>query len=410
MARGFVLVMDSFGIGASADAETGDVGADTLGHIAAVVRLRLPNLERCGLGLAAQASTGRLPAGFAPRPEIAAAWGFAVEQSRGKDTPSGHWEMMGVPVAFAFATFPHGPPSFPPALTDALVARGALPGLLGDCHASGTEIIAALGADHVATGKPIVYTSADSVLQIAAHEESFGLERLHALCRIARELADPYNIGRVIARPFIGAAGSFHRTAHRHDYSVPPPEPTLLDRLVADGGKVHAIGKISDIFAGRGISSSVTVADNDATFAALLAAASDAAPRSLVFANFNDFDTLYGHRRDPAGYAGALESFDARLPAFSQALRPGDLAIITADHGCDPTWHGTDHTREHVPVLAFGPAIAARPLGRRDGFADIGQTLAQHLGVAKLRHGVSFLPQPPSTALPADINFDTDLA
>jgi phosphopentomutase len=393
MARGFVLVMDSFGIGAAADAEADDVGADTLGHIAAASRLYLPNLERCGLGLAARASTGRLPAGFAARPEIAAVWGFAAEQSCGKDTPSGHWEMMGVPVTVAFATFPNGPPSFPRELIDALVARGALPGVLGNCHASGTEIIAALGAEHVATGMPIVYTSADSVMQIAAHEESFGLERLHALCRIARELADPYNIGRIIARPFIGAAGRFRRTAHRHDYSVPPPEPTLLDHLVADGGSVHAIGKISDIFAGRGISSSVMAADNDATFTALLAAAGDAAPRSLVFANFNDFDTLYGHRRDTAGYATALETFDARLPAFSQALRAGDLAIITADHGCDPTWHGTDHTREHVPVLAFGPAIAPRPLGRRAGFADIGQTLAQHLGVGKLRRGASFLPQ-----------------
>jgi phosphopentomutase len=391
MARGFVLVMDSLGIGSAADADAGDVGADTLGHIAAISRLHLPNLERCGLGLAAQASTGRLPAGFAARPEIAAAWGFAVEQSRGKDTPSGHWEMMGVPVAFAFATFPHDPPSFPPALTDALVARGALPGLLGNCHASGTEIIAALGAEHVATGKPIVYTSADSVLQIAAHEESFGLERLYALCRIARELADPYNIGRIIARPFIGAPGSFRRTAHRHDYSVPPPEPTLLDHLVADGGTVHAIGKVSDIFAGRGISSSVMAADNDATFTALLAAADDAPPHSLVFANFNDFDTLYGHRRDAAGYAAALERFDAGLPAFTQALRAGDLAIITADHGCDPTWGGTDHTREHVPVLAFGPAIAPGPLGRREGFADIGQTLVRHLGVATLRRGRCFL-------------------
>jgi len=391
MVRGFVLVMDSLGIGSAADAEAGDVGADTLGNIAAISRLHLPNLERCGLGLAAQASTGRLPAGFAARPEITAAWGFAVEQSRGKDTPSGHWEMMGVPVAFAFATFPHDPPSFPPALTDALVARGALPGLLGDRHASGTEIIAALGAEHVATGKPIVYTSADSVLQIAAHEESFGLERLYALCRIARELADPYNIGRVIARPFSGAPGSFRRTAHRHDYSVPPPEPTLLDHLVADGGTVHAIGKVSDIFAGRGISSSVMAADNDAAFTALLAAADDAPPRALVFANFNDFDTLYGHRRDATGYAAALERFDAGLPAFTRALRTGDLAIITADHGCDPTWGGTDHTREHVPVLAFGPAIAPGPLGRREGFADIGQTLARHLGVTTLRRGTCFL-------------------
>ncbi len=391
MARGFVLVMDSFGIGAAADAPAEDQGADTLGHIAAAARLHLPNLERCGLGLAAQASSGSLPAGFAPAPAIDAAWGFAVERSRGKDTPSGHWEMMGVPVERAFATFPAGPPSFPRALTDALIVEGGLPGLLGDCHASGTEIIAALGAEHLATGRPIVYTSADSVLQIAAHEESFDLERLDALCRIARKLADPYNIGRIIARPFVGGPGSFRRTANRHDYAVPPPAPTLLDRLVASGGSVHAIGKIADIFAGRGISSSVTAADNAATFDALLAAAEDAPPRALVFANFNDFDTLYGHRRDVRGYAAALAAFDARLPVFRAALRPGDIAIISADHGCDPSWRGTDHTREHVPVLAFGSSIAPRPLGRRDSFADIGQTLAQHLGIARLPHGKSFL-------------------
>jgi phosphopentomutase len=400
MARGFVLVMDSFGIGSAADAGAEDRGADTLGHVAAACMkqgaLRLPALESLGLGLAAQASSGRLPAGFAADPAITAAWGFAVERSRGKDTPSGHWEMMGLPLDFAFATFPAGPPSFPPALTDALIARGDLPGILGNCHASGTAIIAALGAEHIATGKPIVYTSADSVLQIAAHEESFGLERLQALCRVAREIADPYNIGRVIARPFIGgpgsrAGGEFRRTAHRHDYSVPPPAPTLLDRLVATGGGVHAIGKISDIFAGRGISCSALAADNDATFDAVLDAAGNAPPRSLVFANFNDFDTLYGHRRDVAGYAAALAAFDARLPAFRRALRPDDIAIISADHGCDPSWRGTDHTREHVPVLLFGPDIAPRPLGRRDGFADIGQTMAQHLGVTPLPHGTSFL-------------------
>ena len=399
MARGFLLVMDSFGIGSAADAEPGDRGADTLGHIAAAAPLRLPHLERCGLGLAAQASSGSLPAGFAAAPALDAAWGFAVEHSRGKDTPSGHWEMTGVPVDFAFATFPEAPPSFPPALTASLIARGGLPGILGDRHASGTAIIAELGAEHIATGKPIVYTSADSVLQIAAHEESFGLERLYALCRIARELADPYNIGRVIARPFIGEPGSFRRTAHRHDYSVPPPAPTLLDCLIAEGGQVHAIGKISDIFAGRGISSSTRAADNAATFAALCGAAAEAEAGSLVFANFNDFDTLYGHRRDVAGYAAALAAFDAALPAFRQALRPGDLAIITADHGCDPSWHGSDHTREHVPVLAFGPEIAARPLGRRNGFADIGQTLAAHLGVAALAHGTSFLSQAAAPAL-----------
>jgi phosphopentomutase len=396
MARGFVLVMDSFGIGSAADAEPGDRGADTLGHIAAATALRLPHLEGCGLGLAAAASSGRLPAGFAPAPALEGAWGFAVEHSRGKDTPSGHWEMMGVPVEFAFATFPEGPPSFPPALIAALIARGGLPGILGDRHASGTAIIAELGAEHIASGKPIVYTSADSVLQIAAHEESFGLERLYALCRIARELADPYNIGRIIARPFIGAPtnnneGCFQRTTHRHDYSVPPPAPTLLDRLVAAGHGVYGIGKISDIFAGRGISRALPAADNAATFAALRNAAAEAPDGALVFANFNDFDTLYGHRRDIKGYAAALAAFDAALPQFRAELRQGDLAIITADHGCDPSWRGTDHTREHVPVLAFGPGIAPRPLGRRDGFADIGQTLARHLGLDALPHGTSFL-------------------
>jgi phosphopentomutase len=391
MARGFVLVMDSFGIGSAADAEPGDRGADTLGHIAAATALHLPHLESCGLGLAAEASSGRLPTGFAPAPALGGAWGFAVEHSRGKDTPSGHWEMMGVPVDFAFATFPEGPPSFPAALTDALIARGGLPGILGDRHASGTAIIAELGAEHVASGKPIVYTSADSVLQIAAHEESFGLERLYALCRIAREIADPYNIGRIIARPFIGVPGSFQRTAHRHDYSVPPPAATLLDRLVAAGHSVYGIGKISDIFAGRGISRSIPAADNAATFAALCDIATEAPEGALVFANFNDFDTLYGHRRDVAGYAAALAAFDAALPQFRGRLRQGDLAIVTADHGCDPSWRGTDHTREHVPVLAFGPGIAPRPLGRRDGFADIGQTLARHLDIPQLPHGTSFL-------------------
>jgi phosphopentomutase len=391
MARGFVLVMDSFGIGSAADAEPRDRGSDTLGHIAAATALHLPHLESCGLGLAAEASSGRLPTGFAPAPALGGAWGFAVEHSRGKDTPSGHWEMMGVPVDFAFATFPEGPPSFPAALTDALIARGGLPGILGDRHASGTAIIAELGAEHVASGKPIVYTSADSVLQIAAHEESFGLERLYALCRIARELADPYNIGRIIARPFTGAPGDFRRTPHRHDYSVPPPAPTLLDRLVAAGHSVYGIGKISDIFAGRGISRSTPAADNAATFAALCETAAEAPDGALVFANFNDFDALYGHRRDVAGYAAALAAFDAALPQFRGRLRQGDLAIITADHGCDPSWRGTDHTREHVPVLAFGPGMAPRPLGRRDGFADIGQTLARHLEIPQLPHGTSFL-------------------
>jgi phosphopentomutase len=401
MARGFILVMDSFGIGAAADSGAyGDTGADTLGHIAEACAdgragrrgpLRLPHLEALGLGAAAEASTGRLPPGFATRRAFSGAWGYAVERSRGKDTPSGHWEIAGVPVAVDWAYFPPGPPSFPPALTEALIARGNLPGLLGNRHASGTQIIEELGAEHLATGKPILYTSGDSVLQIAAQEERFGLERLYALCRIARQLADPYNIGRVIARPFIGAAGSFRRTPHRHDYAVPPPEPTLLDRLIDSGGSVIGIGKISDIFAGRGVTRSLDAPDNAAGFAALLGTVAEAPERSLVFANFNDFDTLYGHRRDTAGYAASLEDFDARLPEFTAALRPGDVAVITADHGCDPTWRGTDHTREHVPVLAFGREIVARPLGRRDSFADIGQSLAHHFDLPALPHGASFL-------------------
>jgi phosphopentomutase len=412
MARGFVLVMDSVGIGAAEDAARyGDAGADTLGHIAEACAagragpgraglgraglgrgaLRLPHLEGLGLGAAAEASTGRLPAGFTPRQDYAGAWGYAVERSLGKDTPSGHWEMAGVPVTFDWAYFPAGPPSFPPALTEALIARGGLPGLLGNRHASGTQIIEELGAEHIAGGKPIVYTSGDSVLQIAAHEESFGLERLQALCRIARTLADPYNIGRVIARPFTGAPGSFRRTAHRHDYAVPPPEPTLLDRLAEAGGTVIGIGKIADIFSGRGISTSLAAADNPTTFDALLGTIREAPAGTLVLANFNDFDTLYGHRRDIAGYAAALEAFDERLPEVIAALRPGDLAVITADHGCDPSWKGTDHTREHVPVLAFGAGISGRALGRRDGFADIAQSLARHLGLPALPHGTNFV-------------------
>jgi phosphopentomutase len=398
MSRAFLIVLDSVGIGAAADAPRyGDDGADTLGHIAEACAaaprgpLRLPQLERLGLGLAAAASRGApLPGCTAPAaPE--GAWGFAVEHSRGKDTPSGHWEMAGLPVDFDWGYFPKGPPSFPAALTRALIEEGAIPGILGDRHASGTVIIDELGAEHLATLKPIVYTSADSVLQIAAHEEAFGLERLYQLCRTARRLADPYNIGRIIARPFIGAPGSFRRTGNRHDYAVPPHEPTLLDRLAAAGREVRGIGKIEDIFAGRGVTRSIAAPDNETGFAHLLEATGEAPEGSLTFANLNDFDTLYGHRRDVAGYAAALERFDDMLPRFIAALRPGDAAFLSADHGCDPTFRGSDHTREHVPVLAFGPAVTPRPLGRRDGFADIGQSIARHLGIAPLAHGSAFL-------------------
>ncbi len=398
MARGFVLVLDSLGIGAAGDAaDYGDAGADTFGHVAAACAAAspavsaLPNLARWGLFAAAAASTGRRSVAADAEPAPIASWGYAAELSQGKDTPSGHWEMMGVPVTFAWAHFPPGPPSFPAALTEALIAGGGLPGLLGNRAASGTEIIAELGAAHLASGKPILYTSADSVMQIAAHEEAFGLERLLELCRLARNLADPYRIGRVIARPFRGAPGSFRRTANRHDYGVPPPAPTLLDRLEEAGRFVQGIGKISDIFSGRGIARSLAAVDNAAAFAALLDAVATAPDGSLVLANFNDFDTLFGHRRDLGGYAAALADFDHQLPALTARLRPGDLAVITADHGCDPTFRGTDHTREHVPVLAFAPGAPPRPLGRRASFADIGQSLARHLGIPPLQHGASWI-------------------
>lgn len=394
MARAFVLVLDSLGIGASLDAESfGDAGADTFGHIAArraaVSRaLRVPNLTRLGLAAAAEASTGRWPSGT-PRSEPESAWGYAVEHSRGKDTPSGHWEMAGCPVEFDWGYFPRTEPCFPAELTTALVREAALPGLLGDRHASGTAIIDELGAEHLTTGKPIVYTSADSVFQIAAHEQAFGLERLYEVCGIARKLVDRWRIGRVIARPFLGEPGSFRRTAHRRDFAVPPPGPTLLDRFAEAGGRVVSIGKIGDIFAHRSTGEEIKTDGNAAVFAATLAAVRVGGDRTLVLANFVDFDTLYGHRRDVDGYAAAIEAFDAALPDFIAALRPGDLAVITADHGCDPTWQGSDHTREHVPILAFGPGLAPRAIGRRDGFADIGQSLARHLDLAPLTHGIA---------------------
>ncbi len=390
MSRAFILVLDSLGIGASADAEKfGDAGADTLGHIAAAAPLAIPNLARLGLGNAAGDSRG------SPLPGLTAetaegAWGYAVEQSSGKDTPSGHWEIAGLPVLFDWHYFPRTQPCFPPDLIAALVARCELPGMLGDRHASGTAIIEELGEEHIRTGRPICYTSADSVFQIAAHEAHFGLDRLYAVCEAARELVDEMNVGRVIARPFLGeAAGEFTRTANRRDYTTPPFADTLLDRAAAAGRAVVSVGKVADIFAGRGISLTVKGADNMVLFDRLLEQAAQAPDGAIIFANFVDFDTLYGHRRDVAGYAAALQAFDGRLPEFEATLRQGDLALLTADHGCDPTWPGSDHTREHVPVVFFGPGVRPGPLGRRASFADMGQTIAGHLGLGALDHGLA---------------------
>ncbi len=407
MGRAVILVLDSFGIGGAEDAAAfGDAGADTLGHIAAACAagkgdreglrsgpLHLPHLDRLGLARAAQASTGRALAtlgGGDLAPE--AFWGYGVETSTGKDTPSGHWEIAGVPVTFAWTYFPDTEPAFPKALTDALIAEADLPGILGNRHASGVPIIQALGEEHIRTGKPICYTSADSVFQIAAHETHFGLERLYRICETARRLCDPLNVGRVIARPFVGeTAATFKRTANRHDYAVPPPEPTLLDRLTEAGRQVFSIGKIGDIFAHRGTGTNLKAPDDMALFDRTLQALDAAGDGDLVFANFVDFDSLYGHRRDVAGYAAALEAFDRRIPELAPHLREDELVIFTADHGNDPTWTGTDHTREHVPILGYRVGMTGGPIGRRDTFADIGETVAAHLGLAPGPHGRNFL-------------------
>ena len=394
MSRAFVLVMDSLGLGGAADAESfGDSGADTLRHIAETRALDIPNLMRLGLGAAARESSGKPLPNVPVSGSISGAHGAAQENSVGKDTPSGHWEMAGVPVMTEWGYFPREIPCFPVNLTETLIDRTGIPGVIGNCHASGTEIIAELGDAHMVSGKPIVYTSADSVFQIAAHEESFGLERLLDMCLIARELVDDYNVGRVIARPFVRSSGRFTRTGNRRDYSLPPPAPTLLDRFTEASGAVVSIGKIADIFAHHGTGRIVKANGNAELWQKTLEIAGGSENALLALTNFVDFDTLYGHRRDIEGYAAALEAFDLALPGFEALLRPGDLAVITADHGCDPTWRGTDHTRENVPVLAFGPGVRPVALGTRNSFADIGQTLAGHLGLAALDHGQSFLAE-----------------
>jgi len=391
-----ILLMDSFGIGASVDATRyGDEGANTFASIAkarlAINKpLHIPELTKLGLYHAAIASSGLPLIDLSTQPMPQGLFGYAVEQSLGKDTPSGHWELAGVPVSFEWGYFPDEPNCFPKALIDAFIKKAKLPGVLGEKHASGTTILEELGVAHMKTGKPIVYTSGDSVFQIAAHEETFGLSRLYEICEIARELVDDYNIGRVIARPFVGALGQFKRTGNRRDYATPPPEKTLLDYLKEAGHEVIAIGKIADIYAHSGMTQTIKADGNMALFDATLTAMKTAPKGALVFTNFVDFDSSYGHRRDVLGYAEALEAFDNRLPELLAILEPDDLVVIAADHGCDPTFKGSDHTREHIPVLTFGPNIAPGFIGRRETFADIGQTIAKCLNIAPLSRGVSF--------------------
>ena len=301
---------------------------------------------------------------------------------------------MGCPVNFDWGYFPRGIPAFPPGLIADLCREGDLPGILGDCHASGTTIVAELGAEHVRTGKPIVYTSVDSVMQIAAHEETFGLQRLLDLCVIARRLCDPLRIGRVIARPFVGSAASgFRRTGNRRDYAVPPPHPTLFDKLTQAGRDVVSVGKIADIFAHRGTGREVKASGNVAVVDACLAALDGLTDGGFVFGNCVDFDSEFGHRRDVPGYAAALEAFDRRVPDLIGALRPGDVLVLTADHGNDPTWPGTDHTREQAPLLIAGPMVRPGTIGRRETFSDLAASLAEHLRVAWHGPGTSFLSQ-----------------
>lgn len=399
MSRAIILVLDSFGIGATADAESfGDAGADTFGHIAkeraasSAGPLKLPNLAQLGLYHASRDSTGVFPAGVITDVEVAGAYGFAEELSSGKDTPSGHWEIAGLPVLFDWGYFTKKTNTFPQELLDALVERAKLPGYLGNCHSSGTTIIAELGDEHVRTGKPIFYTSADSVFQIACHEEAFGLDRLYELCDIARELVDEYNIGRIIARPFVGdSSDTYVRTGNRRDLTTPPHADTVLDKLVASGGEVISIGKIADIYANQGITKKVKATGNAALFDATLEAMNNTSDRSIIFTNFVDFDMLFGHRRDVEGYAAALEYFDQRLPELLDLMNDDDVLFLCADHGCDPTWEGSDHTREHIPVIAYGNGVTAGPLGKRESFADIGQSVASFFNLPPMDYGTNFL-------------------
>jgi phosphopentomutase len=420
--RTVIIILDSLGIGATPDAhrfgpaDSPDTGANTLGHIADFFAaghadhhpdrqgragpLHLPHLTALGLAhAAANASlTHTLPPGLNLDTPLTGAYACAKEISSGKDTPSGHWEIAGVPVLFDWSYFPDTPDCFPRDLLQSILFKASLRASLGNKHCSGTTIIAELGEQHCQTGHPIFYTSADSVFQIAAHEapDIFGLEKLYQLCQIARRALDQsdLNIGRVIARPFVGTSPhDFQRTGNRHDYSVPPPQPTVRQKLADAGGTVIGVGKVADIFAHTGITEEIRASGHPALWTATLDAVDRAPDNAIVMTNFVDFDALYGHRRDPAGYGAALETFDTRLPELTARLQPGDLLILTADHGNDPTWTGTDHTREHIPILLLGKNVSAgQDHGLRETFADIAQTIAHHHSLPPFPTGHPIVP------------------
>ncbi len=399
MARVFLTVLDSAGCGGAPDAEAfGDLGANTLGHIIQACAegradegrkgpLHVPNLDRLGLGVAVRTSTGIETPGLTAEP--VGRGGAATEVSRGKDTPSGHWEIAGLPVPWDWHYFPQTVPAFPQAVVDRICELAGVDGILGNCHASGIPIIEELGPEHMRTGQPICYTSADSVLQIAAHEEVFGLERLINLCRDLAPMLHEMKVGRAIARPFIGSPETeFQRTPNRKDFAMEPPFDTLCDFVSRAGRKVYAVGKIYDIFSGRGIGDHYKGKGDASLFDRLVTLMDNAEDGALIFSNFVEFDTLYGHQRDVAGYARALEWFDSRVPELLARMRPDDLLMFTADHGNDPTFPGTDHTRERIPVVVTG--AGAKPIGLC-AFADIGASAAAHLGVPFGPAGRSFL-------------------
>src|SRR5438034_660732 len=378
-----LIVLDGAGIGAMPDApEWGDAGSDTFGHICESRAVRLPNLQ--GLGLGNIRPLAGVPAIENPR----GGYGKCALQSNGKDTTTGHWEMAGIILERAFPTYPNG---FPQSLIDQFIAATHVPGILGNIPASGTEIIKQLGAEHVKTGKPIVYTSADSVFQIAAHEEVIPLDRLYEICETARGiLRGEHEVGRVIARPFIGQPGSFYRTENRHDYAVPPPRENLLPLLSDNGLAVVCIGKIASIYDSTGVTQDLTARNNTQSIDQTIRALHENT-RGLIFSNLVDFDMLYGHRRDTEGYARALEHFDARWPGIESAMHEDDLVMITADHGNDPTFPGTDHTREYAPLIVYGKkAKGSVDLGTRQSLSDIGNTIADNFGL-HLPAGDSFL-------------------
>jgi phosphopentomutase len=403
MKRALVIVLDSVGVGASPDADTfGDVGANTILHIAqacAALRceqgrsglLHLPNLQTLGLQPCCQlACNETIPLRETIAP-VDAAYGCAKEISTGKDTTSGHWEMMGAPVLFNWGYFTKPTDAFPENLITRLIEQAELPGILGNCIASGTEVIARFGEQHLLSGKPICYTSADSVFQIAYHESVFSPEKAESVCQIARKLLNDYNVARVIARPFTGQnASDFRRTANRKDYSVEPTQATLLEHLIAHQGQVISVGKIADIFANKGISDMIKAHGMTQLMDKTIEAWQNCRDKDLVFTNIVDFDTQYGHRRDVNGYALALEQFDLRLGELLAQIKETDLVILTADHGCDPTFPGSDHTREYVPLLIRGE-IQPGSIGIRETFADIGQSLAEYFHMAPMPYGKSFI-------------------